>query len=840
MLKPDGALLSLYHALPLRLRQVVPAGWKSRWRRRLVAAPVETGGPTRGLQSKLWGGFSRTALAELERIRVSFDSEPRDAARAAWILARWAAAQGDHAAALENIILMRLADPATASDPRQYLQEAKYLTLTGRPAEARALLDARTAGGEFDPSAALLRASTFVVAGGDGPDEAAALEEINSIYRHFGLAEIVKRDPARPLSMDNLGAAGLPGVAGPKVTVIVPVYNSAETVGTALLALAGQSWENLEVLVVDDASTDATADVVSDFCARDRRFRLIRQAVNGGSYACRNRALGEATGAYVTVHDADDWSHPEKLRVQAGSMARGETPYNFTGWTRTLPDLVFLGIVQATRSLVSLNFSSHMIGREALIAAGGWDHVRVSGDSELIWRIEALGGRRKEAFRDHHLLRGCPLSFGRLGGGSLTGSEATHVLSIYHGVRREYREAADRWHARLRAGEGLEALATPGVPRFPAPAVLRPERPVEPPLDILFVGDFNQIGGTLKSSLAMIEAGLAAGRRCGLLQYRRYDLDTVRALNRQVRAFAWEKGIRIVAPGEQLRAETVVFTHPPLADNAMDRFPEVDHDRLVVVVNQMAERDLGRTSVAYHPERVRSHLREYFGSEGVWAPISERVRGIMEADPRYPAPHEDTWTPLLDLDKWAFAPRWHGRGRPVLGRHGRDHPLKWPAEPEALSLAYCAGKPCDVRFLGGARYARERIGRGPANWREEAFGSQDVQDFLGELDFFLHYPDRTYIEEFGRAPMEAMALGLPVLLPPEFAPTFGEAAVYAEPEAVWSTIDALWRDEAAYLAQARRGRDFVEANCGYAAFPPRIDRLAACAGVAERVRAAGE
>src|SRR5690606_29836614 len=111
---------------------------------------------------------------------------------------------------------------------------------------------------------------------------------------------------------------------------------------------------------------------------------------------------------FITVHDADDWSHPEKIRIQAESIAGGETPYNFTVWTRTLPELVFLGIVQATRSLVSLNFSSHMIGREALIAAGGWDHVRVSGDSELIWRIEALAGRPKNAFRDHLLLPTCP------------------------------------------------------------------------------------------------------------------------------------------------------------------------------------------------------------------------------------------------------------------------------------------------------------------------------------------------------------------------------------------------------------------------------------------------
>src|SRR5690606_21198159 len=150
-----------------------------------------------------------------------------------------------------------------------------------------------------------------------------------------------------------------------------------------------------------------------------------------------------------------------------------------------------------------------------------------------------------------------------------------------------------------------------------------------------------------------------------------YDLDVARALNQNVRALAWEKGIRIVAPGERLRAGTVIFTHPPLADHIMDRFPEVDHDRLVVVVNQTAERDLGGTSIAYRPDRVGAHLREYFGAEGAWAPIAERVRRIMDEDQRYPTPHHDTWAPLLDLDRWTFAPGWRARGRPVLGRHGR-------------------------------------------------------------------------------------------------------------------------------------------------------------------------
>ncbi|MEM1130215.1 MAG: hypothetical protein AAGH83_06805, partial [Pseudomonadota bacterium] len=259
-----------------------------------------------------------------------------------------------------------------------------------------------------------------------------------------------------------------------------------------------------------------------------------------------------------------------------------------------------------------------------------------------------------------------------------------------------------------------------------------------------------------------------------------------------------------------------------------DRFPVVDHDRLLVVVNQMAERDNQGKDVAYDPERVRENLTAAFGSEGQWLPISERVRQVMANDARYPAPSPETWTPMVDTSIWcARSPVWRGDSRkvPVIGRHGRDHPLKWLSDPAELRAAYCADKPCKLRFLGGARHARRRIAPWPSNWHSAAFGAQDVREFLADLDFFIHYPDVTYIEEFGRAPMEAMAVGVPVVLPPVFEPTFGSGALYAEPEEVWPVISALWDDRAAWEARVAAGRDFVREFCSYAAFPGRIERL---------------
>ncbi len=824
------ALVSAYLRLPLRLRVALPPGLKHWGRARLLPRLQRRGGRTVRLEAKLWEGFSRSAAAELAAMVDAPETSPAAAAAAALALARWYAVADDFDAALEATVAARTRHPGCATQTRQFLLEAKYLCLLERREEARALMLERTRDATFlDASSALMLAATHRGPAASAADAAAALGHINAVFAREGLATLALHDPALPLSIDNLAAARRPrAVAGPRVSVIVPAFRCAATLPTALRSLAAQSWENLEVLVVDDASGDETPEVAVEFAARDPRFRLIRQTQNAGSYACRNRALGEATGALITVHDADDWSHPEKIRLQAEALAKGGTD-NFSAWSRTLPDLTFLGTIRASRTLVSLNFSAHMIRRDALIAAGGWDRVRVTGDSELVWRLEALAGRPKDAFRDRLVRPDCPLSFGRLSASSLTGTQATHVLSIHHGLRREYREAADHWHARLRRGEGRAALALLDVERFPAPAAIRPERISPPPLDLVMVADFNMLGGTHHSTMAMLEAGRRAGLTLGLVQYRRYDLDVTRPLNPEVRDLAWAAGMRIIAPGETASARTLVFSHPPLASHVMDRVPAIAHDRLVVVVNQMAERRTDGLSPVYDPGPVRAHLREMFGSEGLWAPISARVRALMVADPRYPPPLEDTWTPLIDAAAWAARPAaWRGetRPRPVIGRHGRDHPLKWPVDRHALRAAYCAGRACEVRFLGGAKHAAARVGRWPRNWRAEPFGARPPRAFLTDLDVFLHYPDPDYIEEFGRAPMEAMAVGVPVILPPEFRPTFGEAALYAEPEGVWPLVERLWRDRGAWEAQAAAGRAFVAAECDLGVFPGRLDRLA--------------
>ena len=106
-------------------------------------------------------------------------------------------------------------------------------------------------------------------------------------------------------------------VDGPKVSVLLAAFNAAETLPTALSSLQQQTWANLEIIVIDDCSpSQDTVRAAERFSAHDDRIKIVRMPQNCGAYVCRNEGLDLATGEFVTIHDADDWSHPRKIETR--------------------------------------------------------------------------------------------------------------------------------------------------------------------------------------------------------------------------------------------------------------------------------------------------------------------------------------------------------------------------------------------------------------------------------------------------------------------------------------------------------------------------------------------
>ena len=394
------------------------------------------------LESKLWGGFSRSALRDLEKLSWS-RGDPTDRFGAAWALARWHAARGEKRRTLDQIALMRALKPKEMGGRHIVLLEVECLTELGAPEEAQSLLDvALRSRRHFDADLCLAYANVVSVAGGPKA-EREQLAWINRLFAEEGLAELEKRDAGQPLTIDNIVAptahrADVPNA--PKVSVIMPAFNAAKTIATAIESILAQTWPNLELIVVDDHSADDTTEIARAMARGRDSIIPIRLGRNQGANSARNKGLSVAKGDFITVHDADDWSHPQKIEAQIRSFVRSHGVVgNLSAWVRVLPDMRFRWEYRPGSRLIDWNTSSFMVGREIAVALGNWVSDRNSGDTEFIWRAQRRGAVDR-------ILSTVPLSFSRLSPTSLTQSGVTHIKTIHFGMRREYREAARHWH----------------------------------------------------------------------------------------------------------------------------------------------------------------------------------------------------------------------------------------------------------------------------------------------------------------------------------------------------------------------------------------------------------
>lgn len=104
------------------------------------------------------------------------------------------------------------------------------------------------------------------------------------------------------------------------ISVIIPVYNAASTIKNCIMSVLRQSQNDIEVIVVDDVSSDASEKIVRQIALIDQRVKYIRQDINRGPAAARNKGIENATGKYVTFVDADDTILPEMEKMLVSNM----------------------------------------------------------------------------------------------------------------------------------------------------------------------------------------------------------------------------------------------------------------------------------------------------------------------------------------------------------------------------------------------------------------------------------------------------------------------------------------------------------------------------------------
>jgi hypothetical protein len=564
------------------------------------------------LRDRLWKGFSRPAIRQLELAARS--ASTAEGANAAWALAEWYASLGGYARALDYVAIATAGEGEKRTKAGRLL-EAECLIQSGHENEARSLLLPHAGSREgADPD--LLLALANCHSGGTQSDTA-RLSLINQVLLAEGLAPLEKRETSRPLTIDNLKAVGAnpAPLAGPKVTVIMPAHDAASSIQIALSGLLEQTWKNLEIVVVDDRSSDSTLKIVEELAAADPRIVLVRHDRNQGVYAARNTGLQRAAGELITVHDSDDWSHPQKIETQVRAMlANPELVGTRTHWSRVSRSLYFFQWWKPGGNIVVLNYSSFMFKREALRALGGWDRVRVSADSEFILRARAIFGG--ERFID--LCPGAPLSFSLWEADTLTRHSETHIQTSNYGVRRNYSEASKWWHQTATDRNQLRIPPEPCARRFPAPARLLPE-PGRDEYDIVIFLDLNASLALQAPVLNWIREA-AARARVAVFHWPRFEREAKGELLPSIWSLLVGSSIDLLSSGDHVIAEMSIVYDPGILRYAIDEPPRVTTESLYLV----SPSDLPVAQARQHASiGLSGLLLDVFVRQGRWATVSQ-------------------------------------------------------------------------------------------------------------------------------------------------------------------------------------------------------------------------
>lgn len=136
------------------------------------------------------------------------------------------------------------------------------------------------------------------------------------------------------------------------ISVIMPAYNATKTLPLAVRSVLAQSWQNFELIIIDDCSTDETADLALGFAQADPRVRLLRNPRNSGASVTRHNGVIAAKGQWLAFLDSDDAWEPSKLQKQMALQKAHNADLVFTGsafmdsksnakgWTLHVPETI--------------------------------------------------------------------------------------------------------------------------------------------------------------------------------------------------------------------------------------------------------------------------------------------------------------------------------------------------------------------------------------------------------------------------------------------------------------------------------------------------------------------
>lgn len=119
--------------------------------------------------------------------------------------------------------------------------------------------------------------------------------------------------------------------SNPLISVVVPVYNTEKFLKKCITSIQTQTYHNLEIILIDDGSTDRSGQIVNEFAEKDKRIIVVHKQ-NGGESNARNIGLKMATGEYITFCDCDDWIDKDMYESMMGILVDGNIDMVAVSW----------------------------------------------------------------------------------------------------------------------------------------------------------------------------------------------------------------------------------------------------------------------------------------------------------------------------------------------------------------------------------------------------------------------------------------------------------------------------------------------------------------------------
>ncbi|MCW2289848.1 glycosyl transferase family 2 [Leucobacter luti] len=608
-------------------------------------------------------------------------------------------------------------------------------------------------------------------------------QTFNELTRRSGL-EMWELGTGPQIDTDNLFAAISAPIVDPVpgsdhhaalVSIVVPTYNPGSGFARTIESLTRQSWRNLEILIVDDASSVGTESIAA-VAETDPRIQVIRLEKNGGAYRARNAGLQAARGEFVTVLDSDDLAHPRRIERQLVPFAdAADVLATVARAIRVRSDgrVTVLGFTPER-----MNTSSLMFRRERVISRIGlYDEVRKAGDTEYLERMQiAFEGERVVEVPGH-------LGLTQLTAGSLSRGDF-RPGNWHSGDRVGYRNQFRAWHRDAMKRDAVSELRIEpaGSRPFVAPASITGSTQ-RGQYKIAVVRDwakgierFDDWAG------AVFHMAECTGDVVGLLNAA--GLRSSSHKHTSVRRAVWqtvETGAAEWMSWEpSSKVETLIVTDPEYLLALPDASERgVTAERVIVMVETLVNLP-DRAVAVIDPSWVEAESLRAFGVRPEWA------FGSLELAQRVLGSAADSHVAIARrAARPDFVPAMR-RSKPVIG------------------LVHAGISDRDGILLS---WLRERM---PAGTELLSEGSQcSAEDVLRSADVLLIDPfdRRAYMRH--DLVWTALNGGIPVVGPPRYAEVYGAAVIGTEAEHLQSTLETVATAPESIARQRAAAREFI-------------------------------